>query len=226
MLEALIFDMDGTLVDSEPLHHQAWEQALAVHGVESFSWEQFLVYIGTSNEKVAGDFIASAGLSVAVAELVRQKQMIYLELIPQIKLLPGVVTTMERLRGRFRLAVASSSHLLELQRILAAHDLSGQFEMVVGGDMVKNKKPDPAIYLETCRLLELPPARCLAFEDSVSGVQAAKSAGLTVIAVPNTSSTVHDYSRADLVITRLDQIDTGTLHDIHSSVRTRRSALT
>ena len=64
MIEAVIFDMDGTLVDSEPLHHQAWRQTLADHGVPSFSWEQFLAYVGTSNEKVAEDFIAAASLEI------------------------------------------------------------------------------------------------------------------------------------------------------------------
>ncbi|MEE4313329.1 MAG: HAD family phosphatase [Desulfofustis sp.] len=227
MIEALIFDMDGTLVDSEPLHHLAWQQTLADHGVPSFSWEQFLVYVGTSNEKVAEDFIAAASLETDVAELVRRKQVRYLEMIPQLTVLPGVRTVLQRFGERCRLAVASSSHLLELRKILQIHALDRYFEVVVGGDMVARKKPAPDIYQQACRLLDLSPDRCLAFEDSQSGVQAAKSAGLQVVAVPSAYSRAHDFATADLVITRIDQVETALLDGDHFSVRTSlRSSLT
>jgi HAD superfamily hydrolase (TIGR01509 family) len=210
-VEALIFDIDGTLVDSEPQHHQAWEQTLIAHGVASFSWEQFTAYIGTSNEKVAADFIESAALDLEVTELVRRKQQRYLHLIPQIALLPGVTELLNRFAGSCRLAVASSSHLLELERILAVHGLRQTFAVVLGGDMVARKKPYPDIYLEASRRLGVAPHRCAAFEDSAAGVLAAKRAGMTVIAVPNGSSQGHDFSPADLVIARIDQVDAGVL---------------
>ncbi len=206
-IAALIFDMDGTLVDSEPLHHQAWRQTLQAHGVDSFSWEQFMVYIGTSNEKVAADFIASAGLQLEVTELVRRKQSIYLQMIERLQVLPGVRTVLQRFAPCCRLAVASSSHLLELERILAVHRLEQCFTAVVGGDMVTRKKPEPDIYLETCRLLALPPDRCVAFEDSTAGVLAASRAGLKVIAVPNSWAGHLDLSAADLIVPRIDQVD-------------------
>lgn len=205
MIEAVIFDMDGTLVDSEPLHHQAWQRTLAAHGIPSFSWEQFLAYVGTSNERVAEDFIAAASLPIGVNELVQRKQARYLEMIPHLAVLPGVRTALQRFGEHCRLAVASSSHLLELQEILRVHALGHHFAVVVGGDMVVRKKPAPDIYQQACRLLDLPPERCLAFEDSESGVQAAKSAGLRVVAVPSAWSKGHDFATADLVIARIDQ---------------------
>ncbi len=227
MIEALIFDMDGTLVDSEPLHHQAWQQTLADHGVASFSWQQFLAYVGTSNEKVAEDFIAAASLDLEVAELVHRKQARYLQMIPQLTVLPGVRTVLQRFAERCRLAVASSSHLLELQKILETHELNHYFEVVVGGDMVVQKKPAPDIYLEACRRLGLQPGCCLAFEDSGSGVEAAKNAGLPVVAVPSAWSGGHDFTRADLVISRIDQVDSALLEGDYSSVRIcLRSSLT
>ncbi len=227
MIEAVIFDMDGTLVDSEPLHHQAWQQTLADHGVSSFPWEQFLAYVGTSNEKVAEDFIAAASLHIDVDELVHRKQARYLEMIPQLSVLPGVRTVLQRFGERCRLAVASSSHLLELEKILQVHALDHHFEVVVGGDMVDRKKPAPDIYQQACRMLDLPPGRCLAFEDSESGVRAAKRAGLQVVAVPSAWSKGHDFAAADLVITRIDQVEAARLDDDHFSVRTSlRSSLT
>ncbi len=118
MIEALIFDMDGTLVDSEHLHYESWKETLAHHHVERFPFDDFVAYVGTSNEKLAEDYISSEQLTLSVNDLVREKQLIYLEMIPEIELLPGVRQTIEFFHGRVRLAVASSSHRLELDRIL------------------------------------------------------------------------------------------------------------
>ena len=148
-------------------------------------------------------------------------------MIPQLAVLPGVRTVLQRFGERCRLAVASSSHLLELRKILQVHALDHHFEVVVGGDMVARKKPAPDIYQQACRMLGLTPGRCLAFEDSESGVRAAKSAGLQVVAVPSAWSKGHDFTAADLVITRIDQVEAALLDGDHFSVRTSvRSSLT
>ena len=207
MIKALIFDMDGTLVDSEMLHFKAWSEILLTHGVERFPFEDFLSYVGTSNEKLAADYIASANLACSIEELVHEKQTIYLELIPEMALLPGVRKTIKTFHGRYRLAVASSSHRIELEKILDILELRYYFEEVVGGDMVKKKKPDPEIYLKVRDLLGLNSGECVAFEDSESGIAAAKNGGLFGIAIPNRLSQNHDFSRADQLVERMDLVD-------------------
>lgn len=207
MIKALIFDMDGTLVDSELIHFKAWKETLANYGVSHFPFEEFISYVGTSNEKLARDYIRSDGLDIGMERLVREKQGIYLEMISGIKLLHGVEAAIRNYFGNYRLAVASSSDCIELEKILETAGIRSSFEQVVGGDLVERKKPDPEIYLKTISLLSLTPRECVAFEDSESGLIAAKDAGMFAVAVPNRLSKHHDFSRSDLIVDSIDQVD-------------------
>lgn len=211
MIRAMIFDMDGTLVDSETVHFEAWKKTLASHGVTNFPFKDFISYVGASNEKLADDYIQSGGLEVARDRLVQEKQIIYLNMISGIRLLDGVEETIRKYFGKYRLAVASSSDCVELEKILETVGMRSSFEQVIGGDLVSRKKPDPEIYLKTASLLSLAPQECVAFEDSESGLAAAKDAGMFVVAVPNRLSKHHEFSRADLIIDSIDQVDALTL---------------
>jgi len=206
MIRAMIFDMDGTLVDSETVHFEAWKKTLASHGATNFPFKDFISYVGASNEKLADDYIQSGGLEVARDRLVQEKQIIYLNMISGIRLLDGVEETIRKYFGKYRLAVASSSDCVEIEKILNTVSLRSSFEQVVGGDMVSRKKPDPEIYLKTARLLSLTPQQCIAFEDSESGLTAAKDAGMFAVAVPNKLSGHHDFSRADLIVDSIDLV--------------------
>jgi len=217
MIQALIFDMDGTLVDSEGLHYEAWKNVLADHNVKNFPFEDFVSYVGTSNEKLAEDYIKSGDLAISIEALVAEKQLIYLEMIQDITLLPGVAATIERYYGTFRLAVASSSHSIELEKILATINLRDCFELVIGGDLVSRKKPDPEIYIKTKNLLGLQAHQCVAFEDSEAGLNAAKNAGMYGIAVPHGLSRHHNFERADLVVDRIDFADDTLLRSLSRS---------
>ncbi len=207
MIRALIFDMDGTLVDSEKLHYDAWEQTLLSNGVESFPFDSFIQYIGTTNEKLAGDYIISHKLNKDVSTLLLEKQNIYMELIPTVEPLPGVKEFVTKHHGRFQLAIASSSNKVELLKILETLQLSEYFEHVVGGDMVSRKKPDPEIYLQVMNLLGCSANECIAFEDSETGLAAAKNAGMFGIVIPNRMVANGDFSRADRVVKEMHQIN-------------------
>lgn len=200
MINALIFDLDGTLANTEKLHYRAWEKTLLANHVEKFSFASFLHYVGTSNEKVAGDFIASDSIDKTIIELIREKQDIYMELVPEVELCYGATQIIDHFYGKKILAVASSSHEKEVRAILKAHNIIDYFQEIICGDMVTNKKPDPEIYLKTSGLLQIPPSECLAFEDSGPGLNAAKNAGMFGIAIPNEFTHNHDFGRADRVI--------------------------
>jgi len=207
MIKALIFDLDGTLVDSETLHYRAWEKALLQNGVSSFSFEEFLPFIGTSIEKVAADHIESHNIPKSIAELVLEKQSIYMTLLPEIKLCSGVKEMLSRFHGKMKMAVASSSHKKEIMAILDMNNLLGYFSYVIGGDMVQEKKPDPEIYLRAQSFLQLHPGECVAFEDSAHGLNAAKNAGMYGVAIPNMFTKNNNFDRADCVVASFNEVD-------------------
>ena len=207
MIKALIFDLDGTLVDSETLHYRAWENALLQNGVPSFSFEEFLRFIGTSNEKVATEYIKSHNITKNIVDLVLEKQSIYMELLPEIQLCPGVKEMLNRFHGKMKMAVASSSHKKEIMAILGMNDLLKYFSYVIGGDMVREKKPDPEIYLRTQSFLQLHPGECVAFEDSAHGLNAAKNAGMYGVAIPNMFTQNNNFDRADCVVASFNEVD-------------------
>ncbi len=200
MITAIIFDLDGTLANTEPLHYEAWRDTLLNNGVTEFSFETFLNYVGTSNEKVAGDYINSHQIDKSIKILIKEKQNLYMDLIPRIELCLGVKETVLHFAPKLKLAVASSSHEKEVRAILQAHGLLDSFQAIVCGDMVMEKKPNPEIYLKAASLLQVEPAKCIAFEDSSPGLNGAKNANMTGIAIPNEFTTNHDFSRADLII--------------------------
>jgi beta-phosphoglucomutase len=216
MIKALIFDLDGTLANTEMLHYRAWKEALLQNGVVRFTLETFLNYVGTSNEKVATDFIHSDKIDKSVAELIREKQALYLRFIPEISLCDGVREVLSRYHRKKLLAVASSSHQQEIMAILKTNKLAEYFSKVVGGDMVELKKPDPEIYLKVQSLLHVAPEECIAFEDSTSGLIAAKNSGMFGVAIPNEFTRNHDFGRADCILGTLAEVNDELLQQIES----------
>jgi len=206
MIKALIFDLDGTLANTEELHYRAWEKTLVGNGLPEFTFPTFLNYVGSSNEKLASDYACSYGIERDATELVLAKQANYMELIPEIELCAGVREILNRFHGEKLLAVASSSHQREVMAILELHGITGFFTQVLGGDMVQKKKPDPEIYLRMQALLQVSAQECVAFEDSSHGLNAAKSAGMFGIAIPNEFTRGHDFSRADRILDSFKEV--------------------
>lgn len=219
MIKAFIFDLDGTLVNTERLHYRAWKQALKQNGVVDISFESYLSFAGTSNEKVAADFINSHSIKKSISELVLEKQTLYMELVPDVTLCDGVHEILNAFKGTVTMAVASSSHRKEVHAILKALDIKDSFSHIVGGDMVANQKPDPEIYLTTIKLLGIKPHHSIAFEDSTHGLQAAKNAGMHSVAIPNEFTMTQDFSRADLVINSLKEFSENVLQNITQNGR-------
>lgn len=214
MIQALIFDLDGTLANTEELHFRSWQATLLHNGVEEFTFEQFLTYIGSSNEKLGSDFIESHRIPKTLPELIREKQQRYMQLIPEIQLFPGALELMKQFHPTCTLAVASSSHQLEIHAILKHHNIFDYMAVIYGGDMVTYKKPDPEIYLKTAQSLQIAPQNCLAFEDSNPGIMAAKAAGMHAIAIPNSFTQNHDFTWADRILQSFNEFNSDTLADL------------
>ncbi|HLE58389.1 MAG: HAD family phosphatase [Chloroflexota bacterium] len=202
---AVVFDMDGLLLDTEILWHRAEVELFRRHGGE-FSWEDKMAVIGTSFAFTAHYFAERLGRPLIEGEaLVHEMiEIMHAELQEDVEGRPGAVELVRRLTGRTRLGLASNSPRLLVDTALRTAGLTDAFEVIVTSDDVEHAKPAPDLYLLACERLGVAPSDALALEDSPSGVAAAKAAGLTCIAVPQFAET--DVSEADRVIDSLEEL--------------------
>lgn len=211
---AAIFDMDGVLVDSEPLHLQAINRILEREG-HHLSEEENLRFIGTTLEFTWTELASRFGLTRPLDYYFDAYDRVILELLQQpLTPAPGSGELIADLRERgLRLALASSSRRSWIEAALKSLRLDGSFEVVVSGDCVSRSKPDPEIFLLAAQRLEVEPRRCLAIEDSPAGVLAARRAGMAVLAV-RTPFTAHlAMHDADWVVDSLLTFDSRILYE-------------
>ena len=202
---AVVFDMDGLLLDTETLWQQAEEELFRRHGAE-FTFDDKLAVMGTTEDFTARYFAERLGRPLAQGhELFEEMRQIMIGLLQlQVQGRPGAVELVERLRGRVPLALASNSGREIVDTALATAGLTEAFEAIVTADDVSDGKPAPDIYLLACERLGVRPDDSLALEDTPSGIAAAKAAGLACIAVPQFAET--DVSEADRVIDSLEEL--------------------
>jgi HAD superfamily hydrolase (TIGR01509 family) len=183
--QAVIFDLDGVLVDSEPLHHHAVNAVLAEDGHPPLSVAEYTRYLGMTDEDLWRDLRTMRDLGRPHEHyLGRFDSLVLAEYRKHAIAAPGVIDLLDWLTAcELPLAVASSSRSQWVKTCLHAIGLLRYFDRVVAGDMVARGKPDPEIYLLAARQLRAQPARCVVFEDSPAGVTAASRAGMYTIAV-------------------------------------------
>ena len=183
--QAVIFDLDGVLVDSEPLHHHAANAVLLEDGQPPLSLAEYTRYVGVTDEDLWRDLRTIRDLGRPHEHyLSRFDRLVLAEYRLHAVAAPGAVDLLDWLTAcGLPLAVASSSHAHWVKTCLHAIGLLRYFDRVVAGDMVARAKPDPEIYLLAARQLRAQPARCVVFEDSPPGVTAASRAGMYTIAV-------------------------------------------
>lgn len=207
MLRGVVFDMDGVLVDSEPLAYEALRRVMAHHGV---------TYTASDNEEFIGRTTADCvrtlrqrhGLGVDASALARDYLEALLGLIrTRTTPMPGVLEVLERLATNgYRMAVASSSEPEVIGETLRALGVERRFATVISGVEVSRGKPAPDVFLEAARRLDLLPEECLAVEDSRNGLLAAKSAGMTCVVLPCALTAGQRFDEADGRLDRLTDL--------------------
>ena len=202
---AVIFDMDGLLLETEVLWHRAERRLFARHGAE-FTFEDKLAVMGTSAAFTGEFFAGRLGYGAEqAAPLIREvTELMHEELQAKVDARPGAVALVERLRGRVPLGLASNSPRYLVDAALQSAGFTDAFDAVVSSDDVAHHKPAPDLYLLVCERLGVDPAETLALEDTASGIASAKAAGLTCFAVPQFAET--DVSAADRVIASLEEL--------------------
>ncbi|MDC0766991.1 HAD family hydrolase [Streptomyces sp. HD] len=183
---SVIFDLDGTLVDSEPNYYEAGRQVLAAHGVPGFTWADHERYVGISTLETVTLWQREYGLRVSVDELLAAKNRRYLELArTSTRVYPEMRKFVELLATEgVPMAVASGSSPEAITAILAGTGLDAHLRTVVSADEVEHGKPAPDVFLEAARRLGVAPADCVVVEDAAPGAAAAHAAGMRCIAIP------------------------------------------
>jgi beta-phosphoglucomutase family hydrolase len=180
---AYLFDCDGTIADSMPLHYLAWKQALGEWNCE-FDEELFYAWGGMPVAEIISTLSARNGLNMPVETVSRRKESLYYELLPQLKVVPEVMEHIEDGHGRIPFAVVSGSTRESVTASLASLHLLDRFNTLVCAGDYKESKPDPEGFLLAAARLGVAPETCLVFEDTEMGIQAAKAAGMASVKVP------------------------------------------
>jgi len=220
LLEAALYDLDGLMVDTEPLHQRASELTLARYGRKYEEIPEAVrksVY-GKRAPDVAALLLGSLDLPVTAGQWSEERNSVFLELIEEgLELMPGLDDSLALFESKgFRRAVVSSGDYRYVHRILELTGLKARFEHVVTGDDVSRGKPDPQCYLLGASSLGVAPQRCLVLEDALAGVQAARAAGMKVVGVANRFN--QRFDGADAVLESLAAVDEALLDRLAASI--------
>lgn len=198
--QAIIFDMDGVIVDSEPLHERAFREVLNEIGHGQSHGIDFPAYFGKSDLVVWRDFIARRRPAESIGELARRKEEKFTALLKQEEpVFGGLLELLDKLMPKYRLALASGSRHVTIREVLALRGLRRYFPVAVSSEDVTHGKPAPDIFLRVAELLGVKAAECCVIEDSEAGVEAGIAAGMNVIAITN-SLPEQKLSRATRVV--------------------------
>jgi beta-phosphoglucomutase-like phosphatase (HAD superfamily) len=181
--QAYLFDCDGTIVDSMPLHYVAWKSALAEWNCE-FPENLFYAWGGLPVAKIISLLNEKHGLDIPVEKLARKKEELYFASLPQLKAVPEVLEHIDSQYGRIPFAVVSGSTRDSVTASLRSLRLLEKFETLVCAGDYKKGKPDPEAFLTAALRLGVEPESCLVFEDTEMGIAAATAAGMASVKVP------------------------------------------
>jgi beta-phosphoglucomutase len=209
VVQAVILDLDGLMVDSEPLHHRAFNILLRRHGIDyQFETEEYgKCFVGIPVIYNVDYLKTRFGMPGNPLDIIAEREEIFEGLIADPKnliVMPGLFKLLDEVQARgLPLAVASGSPRNQVETMLRGMGIIEKFRAVVGGNDVLKTKPAPDVYLRAAELLGIAPTNCVALEDSATGVTAAKAAGLRAIAVPNQYTAHQDLSHADARVANL-----------------------
>ena len=205
--EAVIFDMDGVIVDSEPRHESAFLDVIRELGYGNRLNMRFEDFIGRSDHELWVAFIKAHQPNQSLTELVELKRRRFIEIIRREQpLFDGLSSLVAKLAPRYRLGVASGSERIVVEEVLALESLRRFFPVVVTAADVKQGKPAPDIFLRTAELLGVAPENCWVIEDSKPGIAAGLAAGMRVIAITNTYPS-KELSHANFVVSTYPEIE-------------------
>ncbi len=207
-IQAVIFDMDGVLIDSEVIWEEERIEYARVRNKQWDSSHQMAIMGGTSPEWAAGMkriMALEESVEAIIAEMLRRMTARYDQHLPVI---PGAVEAVQRMAGRYKIGLASGSARPVIENVLKLTRLDQLFSVVVSGDEMQHGKPAPDIYFEAARQLGVAPEHCAGIEDSGNGIRALKAAGMRAIAIPQAQfmPKAEVLALADVRLEKIDQL--------------------
>ena len=180
--QALIFDCDGTLADTMPLHWQAWQEVTRRYGLE-FSEKRFYELGGVPSRDILKMLSAEQNRPLDPLAASKEKEAAYIPYLPEVRAIEPVVKIVRENAGKLLMAVASGGNRIHINEVLEHLGLRHYFQAVVTSEDVQRQKPAPDIFLEAARRLGVPPQFCRAYEDTDLGLQAIRAAGMEAVDV-------------------------------------------
>jgi len=208
MIRAIIFDMDGLMIDSEPFHYEAYKRVFDSFGKEFTQEENNKRYVGISDLDIAKDMMARFYLPISPEELVRRKQAQYQTILQnQITPQPGLRELLEKLHLHgYKKAIASSAHTAEIETVINTLHISAFIASYCSAEEVARGKPSPDVFLLAAEKLNIKPSECLVLEDSLSGVESAIAAKMACYAIPSMETRNTDFSKANKILSSLEDV--------------------
>lgn len=214
---AVIWDMDGIIIDSAPYHLKAWQEVFAKRGL-NFTDDDFHSSFGMRNDTIIGGFLGEGASDEEIAAIGQEKEASFrLKIRQNPRPLPGVVTLMAALAERgLKMAIASSAPRENIELVINTLGIARYFTVIISEKDVTRGKPEPDGYLLAAKRLGVKPENCLVIEDAIVGVTAARRAGMHCLAVTN-SHPRDSLSDADLVVDSLEEISAGDIAELLDS---------
>jgi HAD superfamily hydrolase (TIGR01509 family) len=210
MLQTVIFDMDGVIVDTEPVHHYAYFEHFKELNIEVSS-EMFATFTGNSTKNVFQKIKDNFGITTDTEVLVQRKRSIFNDAFDtkqDLYLLDGVEELIKKLHQKgIQMILASSASNVTIQRIFNRFNLHQYFSHIVSGEDFPQSKPNPAIFIEAVRLSNTPKENCIIIEDSTNGIKAAHASGVFCVGYKSINSHKQDYTLANIVIDKFEELD-------------------
>ena len=208
-VKAVIFDMDGVIIDSEPIHFEVDMQTMREFGV-NISKDELNKYVWTTNEYMLNDLINKYKIQKSIKEILEYKMELTIRRIKETKInaISGIHELLISLKhNNIKTAIGSSSPKELIITVIEKFQLGKYFNCIVSGDEVKEGKPKPDIYLEVSKRIGVNQEECIVIEDSRNGVLAAKNAGMKCFGFRNVNSGNQDLSKADIIVDSIRNID-------------------
>jgi HAD superfamily hydrolase (TIGR01509 family) len=214
MLQTVIFDMDGVIVDTEPVHNYAYYEHFKLLGID-VSTEMYASFTGNSTKNVFQKIKDHFGVIEDIPTLVEKKRSLFNDAFDtkaDLFLLEGVEKLIKQLhQNGIQLILASSSSKVTINRVFNRFKLHSYFSHIVSGEDFPQSKPNPDIFLEAVRLSQSKKENCIIIEDSTNGIKAAHAAGVFCVGYRSVNTKKQDYSLANLVIDRFEELDFTTI---------------